>query len=79
MTSVFLLFFGIGLLTVAYRGYRDGAIRAGSKGFERYTPTRQDNPLAFHFFVALYLCCGFAFLMWGLLALAGKAEPLPLR
>jgi len=79
VTTAFLLFIGIGLLIVAYRGYRAGAIRAGSSGFKLYTPTRQDNPLAFRFFVALYLCGGFACLMWGVLALAGVAEPLPLR
>jgi hypothetical protein len=79
VTTAFLLFVGIGLLIMAYRGYRDGAIRAGSRGFRRYTPTRRDDPLAFRFFVALYLCGGFSCLTWGILVLAGIAEPLPLR
>jgi len=79
MTTAFLLAVGIALLIVAYRGYRDGAIRAGSSGFKLYTPTRQGNPIAFHVFVALYLGGGFACLMWGILVLAGMAEPLPIR
>ncbi|MFO7324170.1 MAG: hypothetical protein DIU62_000510 [Pseudomonadota bacterium] len=79
MTSAFLVFIGVGLLILAWRGHRDGAIRAGVKGLRPYTPTREESPLAFHFFVMLYLLGGFACLVWGILALAGIAEPLPLR
>ncbi|HEX5056829.1 MAG TPA: hypothetical protein VFX02_10060 [Gammaproteobacteria bacterium] len=79
MTTVFLFIFGIGLLIVAYRGYRKGEIRAGTGGFKLYTPTREANPLAFHFFILLYVFGGFALLIWGILVLAGLAEPLPLN
>jgi hypothetical protein len=73
------LVFGLGLLVVAYQGYRKGEIRAGSSGLRPYTPTREDNPLAFHFFILLYVSGGFALLVWGILVLAGVAEPLPLN
>lgn len=79
MTTIFLLVVGIGLLVVAYRGYLKGEIRAGSSAFRPYTPTREGNPLAFHFFILLYVCGGLALLLWGLLVLAGMAEPLPLN
>ncbi|HEX7028106.1 MAG TPA: hypothetical protein VF268_12765 [Gammaproteobacteria bacterium] len=79
MTTVFLFIFGIGLLVVAYRGYLKGEIRAGSSGLKPYTPTREENPLAFHFFITLYVAGGFSLLVWGILALAGIAEPLPLH
>lgn len=79
MTTLFLFIFGLGLLVVAYRGYRKGEIRAGSSGLRPYSPTREDNPLAFHFFITLYVFSGFALLLWGILVLAGMAEPLPLN
>lgn len=79
MTTVFLFIVGIGLLVVAYQGYRKGEIRAGSNGFKLYTPTRENNPFAFHFFITLYIAGGFSLLLWGILALAGIAEPLPLN
>lgn len=78
MTTLFLLLFGAGLLAVAYQGYRNGRIRAGG-GLRPYTPTRADDPLAFHFFILLYILSGFALLIWGILVLAGRAEPLPLN
>ena len=79
MTTIFLFIFGIGLLVVAYRGYLRGEIRAGSSGLKPYTPTREDNPLAFHFFILLYIAGGLSLLVWGILVLAGMAEPLPLN
>jgi|GEM_PF-2628520 hypothetical protein len=79
MTTLFKFIFGIGLLIYAYRAYVKGEVRAGRKGLELYTPTREDNPVAFHFFVALYLFGGFALLIWGVLVLAGVAEPMRLN
>lgn len=79
MTTVFLLVLGIGLLVIAYQGYQKGEIPAGSKGFKPYRPTRESNPIAFHFFIGLYLFGGLSMLTWGILALAGIAEPLPLK
>jgi hypothetical protein len=68
---------GLGILVVAYRGHQAGEIRAGSAGFERYTPSRQDAPLAFHAHLLLYICAGLALLVWGVFALLGLAEPMP--
>lgn len=79
MTTAFLLFFGVGLLIVSYRGYRDGAIRAGPGGMRPLAPTREENPLVFHLVILLFLFGGFALLMWGLIALVGLTEPIPLR
>ncbi len=79
MTSAFLFFFGIGLLAVAYQAYRKGEIRAGSSGFKPYTPTREENPVAFYFFLSLYLVCGFTMLIWAILVLAGIAQPMPVE
>jgi hypothetical protein len=69
---------GLGLVVVAFRGHRLGELRAGSAGFKPYTPSRRDNPLAFHFFLVLYLCAGFALLVWGVFALLGIAKPMPI-
>jgi len=43
-----------------------------------YRPKRDDSPLAFHCFLTLYLSGGLALLVWGVFALAGLAEPMPL-
>jgi hypothetical protein len=69
---------GLGLVVVAFRGHQLGALRAGSAGFKPYTPSRHANPLAFHFFLVLYLCAGFALLVSGLFALLGIAKPMPI-
>ena len=69
---------GLGLVVIAYRGHLSGEIRAGSAGFKPYTPSRHANPLAFHFFLALYVCAGLALLVWGVFALLGLVEPMPI-
>lgn len=79
MTTVFLLVLGIGLLVVAYQGYLKGEILAGSNGLRPYKPSRENNPIAFHFFIGLYILGGFSMVIWGILALAGLAAPLPLN
>lgn len=78
-SALFLLAIGGGVLAVAYRGYRNGELPAGASGFRAYRPNREDNPLAFRFFLVLYLCGGMALSVWGLLALVGMAPPLKLR
>ena len=71
---------GVALLALAYRGYRVGEIRAGANGWRgAYRPSREDNPLAFHFFLVLYFCAGLALCVWGLLALLGMAPDLEWR
>ena len=66
---------GSGVLVVAWRGWQAGELPAGPSFFGTGRPTREDNPLAFHFFFVLYLCSGLALAVWGLLALVGMAAP----
>ncbi|MCD6679867.1 MAG: hypothetical protein LT102_04300 [Burkholderiaceae bacterium] len=77
--ALFLITVGAIVLAVGWRGYREGELPAGSNFFRPYRPNRDDNPLAFHFFLALYYASGTALAVWGLLALVGLAPPLPLR
>jgi hypothetical protein len=77
--ALFLIASGSVILMVAYRGWRDGELPAGANGFQAYRPNRADNPLAFHLFLALYLCAGIALAVWGLLAVVGMAPPLQLQ
>ncbi len=79
LSAFFLLFFGAGLLAVAWHGYNAGELPAGRKGFSAYRPNREDNPFAFHFFLILYLCSGVVLCVWGLLALLGLAPALKWR
>lgn len=74
-----LIIFGAGVLAVAVQGWRRGELPAGSKGFRAYRPNRSTDPLAFHFFLVLYLGAGFTLTVWGLLMLEGMAAPLKLR
>jgi len=78
--ALFLIAVGAGVLAVARHGFRMGELPAGS-GFVRgpWRPNRDDNPFAFHFFLALYVCGGIALVAWGLLILAGLAPPLKLQ
>lgn len=77
--GLFLLGIGAGVLAVAWQGWQSGELPAGANFLRAWRPTREDNPLAFHCFFALYLCGGIALAAWGLLVLAGVAEPLKLR
>lgn len=77
--SLFLIGFGSGVLAVAWRGWQTGELPAGRRGFSAYRPNREDNPFAFRFFFALYICAGIALVVWGLLVLIGMAPPLKLR
>jgi hypothetical protein len=77
--ALFLIGCGSAVLAVAWRGWQTGELPAGSRGFSAYRPNREDNPFAFHFYFALYICAGFALLVWGPLALLGMAAPLKLR
>jgi hypothetical protein len=78
--SILVLFgFGSGILAVAWHGWRKGELPAGSRGLRPYRPNRDENPVAFHFFLALYACGGIALCVWGLLELGGLAPPLRWR
>lgn len=80
LSALFLLASGGGVLAVAWHGYRDGAVPAGPNYFSgRWEPSREDNPFAFYFFLALYFSGGMALSVWGLLRLLGMAPPLPWR
>ncbi len=72
---LFLIGMGAGVLVVAWQGWQAGELRAGPGLFGGGRPTREDNPLAFHFFFVVYLCGGAALAVWGLLALVGMAPP----
>jgi hypothetical protein len=76
--SVILILLGAGVLAVAWRGYLAGVIPAGAAGVKAYRPNRDENPLAFWFFLALYFCGGMALAVWGILALFGAAPALKL-
>lgn len=77
--ALFLVAMGAGVLMVAWNGYRDGELPAGSNFFRPFRPNRDDNPLAFRFFLVLYYCGGTALAVWGLLALVGLAPALRLH
>ncbi|HMK15146.1 MAG TPA: hypothetical protein VK460_09075 [Burkholderiales bacterium] len=77
--SFFLIGIGALLLVVAWRGYVSGELRAGVAYFRPYRPNRNDNPVAFHFYLILYFCSGMALTVWGILALFGGAPALKLR
>jgi hypothetical protein len=72
----FLLGMGATLLIAAYRGYIKGAVHAGTSLLAPYRPNRDENPLAFNFFVLVYFCWGLALCVWGLLGMLGMA-PMP--
>lgn len=73
--ALLLAGFGAGVLAVAWQGWKAGELPAGPSFFGTGRPTREDNPLAFHFFFVLYLCGGTALAVWGVLALVGMAPP----
>lgn len=78
--ALFLIVMGAGVLAVAYNGYRVGELPAGPNFLRgTFRPNRADNPLAFHFFLVLYLCGGIAMVVWGLLIPFGMAPPLRLE
>ncbi len=77
--ALFLIAMGAGVLAVAWQGYREGELPAGSRFLEPYRPNRDDEPLAFRFFLALYFCGGTALAVWGLLSLVGLAPALKLQ
>jgi hypothetical protein len=79
LSVIFLVTVGVILLVVARRGYVSGELRAGTAYLRPYRPRRDDNPLAFYFFLALYFCGGMALLVWGILALVGGAPVIKLR
>lgn len=74
-----LIGMGAVLLWMTYRGYTTGELRAGSTLFSAYRPNRDDNPLGFYFYLALYFCCGVGLCVWGLLAMLGMAPLLKWR
>lgn len=79
LSAIFLIGMGCALLALTHRAYLSGEIRAGSSFGNAYTPNRQDNPGAFHLFLALYFLGGLALCVWGLLAMIGMAPALKLR
>jgi hypothetical protein len=68
--GILLLACGAVLLCMAYRGHVTGQLRAGRTLSGPYTPNRDDNPLGFYAYLALYLCFGI-----GLCVCLGSACP----
>jgi hypothetical protein len=56
-----------------------GELPAGTAYWRAYRPNRDDNPLAFHCYLILYVGAGMALLVWGILAATGGAPPMRLR
>ena len=80
LSAILLLGFGAGLLSVAWGGYRAGTLPGGAFGpFRSWHVSREENPLAFGLFLALYVCAGFALCVGGLLESLGMAPALRLR
>jgi hypothetical protein len=71
-----LLGMGAVLLMAAYHGYIKGEVRAGTSLLAPYCPNRDENPLAFNFFLLVYFGGGLALCVWGLLGMLGMA-PMP--
>jgi hypothetical protein len=71
--------FGAGILAIAWQGHCRGEIPAGTNFWRAFRPTREDDPIAFHCFLALYFCGGLALSVWGLLTLIGMAPPMRWR
>ncbi len=74
--ALLLVALGALVLAVAWRGYQQGELPAGSNFLRPYRPNREDDPIAFHVFLALYYGGGMALAVWGLLTLVGLA-PAP--
>lgn len=75
-----LLFMVMGgvMLSVAWTGYKSGELPAGSRGFQAFRPTRDENPIAFHFFLIMYVCFGMWLIVVGCHAMVGMSAPIPL-
>jgi len=79
LVNLFIMLLGCGMLAVAWIGYKSGVLPAGSRGLEPYRPNRDDNPIAFHFFLGLYVCFGLWLIVIGVHAILGLGAPIPLR
>ncbi|MCO5104597.1 MAG: hypothetical protein M9919_11385 [Burkholderiaceae bacterium] len=51
-------FLGMVLIAVGIWGFWAGEVMAGSRGFKANTYTREDNPVLFYLFVAMYVLAG---------------------
>jgi len=75
MTQPTLIFFlvvlGASFLGNAVAGLKRGRIRAGSKGFRAYIPTRSEQPLEFWMAVTFFLVIGAGALVAALLTAIG--------
>ena len=76
--SLFMLFMALGLVAVAVQGYFRGWLPNGPQGYKQGKGvSREEQPLGFWFFFALYFFGGIAMAIYALrLLLAGGATPL---
>jgi hypothetical protein len=79
LSSTAVIALGIVVLVVVRHGWLAGEVPAGIAYFRPYRPNRDENPVAFHFYVALYFVGGVALIVWGILALFGAVAPIPMR
>ncbi|HJU22244.1 MAG TPA: hypothetical protein VJ891_07020 [Casimicrobiaceae bacterium] len=79
LSSLAVIALGIVLLVLVRRGWLAGEVPAGVAYLRPYRPNRDENAVAFHFYVALYFVGGVALIVWGILALFGAVAPIPLR
>lgn len=77
--ALFLIGIGCGLIAVAWQGLRNGELPAGSNFLRPYRPSREREPLAFSFYLVVYVCGGAALLVWGVAIMTGHAPALKLR
>ena len=74
-----LLFFGVGLLVYVRQAWRKGEVRMGNKGFEEFTPSRDESPGLFYLGIMIYIGLSASCLLYTIMLMIGDAEPISLR
>ena len=78
--GLLLLFFGVGLVLVAYQSLGRGWLPFGPNGVKgRLEFRREEQPLLFWLAFGAYATAGFALVIFAARVLSGNAAPLPLR
>jgi hypothetical protein len=78
--GLLFLFFGVGLLLVAYQSLARGWLPFGSRGLSgRLEFRRSENPFLYWLAFALYIAAGLALAIYSIRVLAGIAPLLKLR
>ena len=78
--GLLFLFFGAGLLWIAWRSLQGGPLPWGARGLSgRLEFRRAEQPLRYWLALAVYAIAGVALVLFALGVLAGDVQPLPLR